>query len=309
MEYYVSKNHDRLNEREFSPEILTNKLCLNPKYKVTLKCPPKRVNVLLDSGAFQDIEEDERLSFKDALARQLTYEESVGFVSKFIVSYDRIVDESPTVQGKRLKRRVSEARAERYVKETIDAAKYISDERTELTPRRLVLSNQGTTPEQYVDCVKETLRFSEPEDVIGLGGFCIIGQVPRYVDDYFQVLGKVLPLMKRRGITRIHMFGVGVFKVLVKTHVMCHKYGITPSYDTSSPEFNAVFGKVFTPDTENVGPAGVHLRKVFAKEDKYELYHPRDWAMMNIEMVNLFWERLNSMYPLKDEHHGHQSVS
>jgi len=309
MEYYVSKNHDRLNERVFAPETLTDKLCLNPKYRVTLNRPSEQVNILLDSGAFQDIKQEQRLTFHEALDRQLEYEKQVGFVSKFLVSYDRIVDESPTVQGKRLKRRVSKGKSERYVEETINAAKFLSDSRRELKPRRLILSNQGVTPDQYIDCVKEVLRISEPDDVIGLGGFCIIGQVPKFTDDYFQVLKKVLPLAKRNGIRRVHMFGVGVFKVLVKTHVMCQKYGIVPSYDTSSLEFNAVFGKVLSPDVENIGPAGIHLRKVFTKEDKYELYHPRDWAMLNIQMANFFWEKLNDLYPLQDENNGYRPIS
>jgi queuine/archaeosine tRNA-ribosyltransferase len=301
MEYFVSKNHNTLNKRVFAPETITNRLCLNPKYGVYLQSPPAQMNILLDSGAFQDRERSQRLSFNDALDRQLRYEQHLGFVSKYIVSYDRIVDESPIVQGKRRKRRVSRRTADRYVEETIDAAKFFADQRRDLKPRRLVLSNQGVNPDQYVDCVKETLSFSHPSDVIGMGGFCIIGQVPKYTEDYFETLERTLPLLRKSGVKRLHLFGVGVFKVLIKTHVMCQKYGIIPSYDTSSPEFNAVFGKVFSPDIDFEGPEGVHLRKVFDKGDKYRLYHPRDWAMLNIQMVNIFWDKLNELYPLPEE--------
>lgn len=298
MEYYVSKVHDNLNGRVFSPEDVTSKLCLNPKYRISLKRPPEEMQFILDSGAFQDIKANQRLTFQSALNRQLNFESRTGFVSTYLVSYDQIVDESPTVQGIRKKRRVNFDVAERYVQETIDAAKFLADQRRELKPRRLVLSNQGVTPEQYLDCMKEILSFSEPEDIIGLGGFCIVGQIPRYAKDYYKVVDKALPLLKSRGIKRLHLFGMGVFKILIKTHVMCHEYGITPSYDTSSPEFNAVFGRVFTPDTESLGPEGVHLTNVFNREDKYILYHPRDWALLNIELVSIFWEKLNSLYPI-----------
>ena len=256
------------------------------------------MNILLDSGAFQDIEGDRRLSFSGALDRQLEYEDRHGFTSKFIVSYDRIVDESPTVQGKRLKRRVGPKTSAKYVDETINAAKYLADNRKDLRPRRLVLSNQGVNPNQYSGCIEEVLGFADKDDVIGLGGFCIVGQIPKYASDYYEVLNGLLPKLKARHIHRIHVFGMGVFKILIKTHVLCHKYGITPSYDTSSLEVNAVFGKVFSPDVSGMGPKGIHVSHVFDRKDKYELYHPRDWAMLNIEMVNTFWERMNQLYPL-----------
>lgn len=301
MQYFVSKNHDKLNRRVFNPETKVNRICLNPKYNVTLGNRADSVDVLLDSGAFQDIKKSERLTCQGALERQLNFEDKVGFFSKYIVSYDRIVDESPTVHGERKKRRVGLSMAEKYVQETIDAAKYLADERDELEPRRLVLSNQGINPDQYIRGLKEVLKFAEPRDVIGLGGFCIIGQIPRYVKDYYAVLERALPLLKVKKIRRLHVFGVGVFKVLIRTHVLCWKYGIIPSYDTSSLELNAVYGRSFQADHEGIGPQGVHLTTVFEKKDKYRLYHPRDWALFNIEQVNNFWEGLNKLYPLPKE--------
>lgn len=298
MEYFASKNHNRLNHRAFTPEKVSSHICLNPSYPVTLGQSPGRLNVLLDSGAFQDTAAHERLSFQAALDRQLCFEREQQVSANYLVSYDRIVDETPTIQGHRKKRRVPSQIADRYVSQTIDAAKFLSDHRRELEPRRLVLSNQGISPDQYVDCIKEVLRFAEPSDVIGLGGFCIIGQVPRLTADYFEVLRRALPLLKRRRIRRIHVFGVGVFSVLIKTHVVCSLTGIVPSYDTSSLELNAVFGRTFQPDTRGIGPAGVHLTSVFTKEDKYKLYHPCDWALLNIKIVNEFWRELNQIYPL-----------
>jgi hypothetical protein len=305
VEYFVSKNHDMLNGRPFAPEKSTPRVCLNPKYPVSLSSGTRNVYVLLDSGAFQDLKATERLSPRQALNRQLDFERRVGFESKFIVSYDRIVDESPTVQGHKRKRRVDSTLAGRYVDQTIDAAKFLADNREGLTPRRLVLSNQGVTVEQYVDCVKEILRFSEPTDVVGLGGFCIIGQVPKYSKDYFAVVKRILPMLRRRKIRRMHVFGVGVFKTLIKTHVMCSRFGVIPSYDTSSLELNAVFGRVFRPDLDGVGPSGVHLTTVFDKDDKYRYYHPRDWALINLNAVNALWRSINHFHPLPKDYLTH----
>jgi hypothetical protein len=299
MEFFVSKNHNTLNRRQYSPELLTPRLCLNPKYGVRLERPANEMEILLDSGAFQDISDEQRLTPEGALERQLRFEGRVGFRSSYLVSYDRIVDERITVDGQRRKKRVGSQTAQKYVDETIDAAQYLSEQRKALRPRRLVLSNQGVTSPQYVGCVKEVVRFAEKGDVIGLGGFCIIGQVPRLIAGYFRVLQQVLPVLERHHIRRLHLFGVGTFRVLIKTQALCHKYGIEPSYDTSALEFNAAFGKAFVPDTMGEGPRGVHVTRVFDKKDKFTLYHPRDWALLNIRTVNYFWSELNQLYPIK----------
>jgi hypothetical protein len=298
MEYFVSKNHDRLNKKPFAPESISQRICLNPSYPVSLQDGGTDTTILLDSGAFQDTGGKRRLTPQGALNRQLEYEAKRGFLADFLVSYDRIVDESPTVRGERRKRRVGRGAADRYVEQTIAAAKYLADHREELRPRRLVLSNQGVSPNQYINCLTEVLKFAEPDDVIGLGGFCIIGQIPKFTKSYFAVLERALPLLKKKRIRRVHIFGVGVFKILIRTHVLCSRVGITPSYDTSSLELNAVFGRTFHPDTRGIGPAGVHLTSVFSKDDKYKLYHPCEWALFNIKIVNEFWRGLNEMYPL-----------
>jgi len=93
MYFYVSKNHDRLNGKPFRPELVGERVCLNPKYRATVDTR-RRPKVLLDSGAFQDRHADKRLTFGEALTRQLDFEEERGFTSELIVSYDRLVDEA-----------------------------------------------------------------------------------------------------------------------------------------------------------------------------------------------------------------------
>lgn len=158
MQFFVSKNHNNLNRKPFSPETETSRICLNPKYGVRLTKPPKSLEILLDSGAFQDINDQMRLTFEGALDRQLAFENRVGFTSKYIVSYDRIVDETFNEDGKRVKSRVDGRTARRYVDQTVDAAKFLADHRKELKPRRLVLSNQGVSAGQYTRCVREVCR-------------------------------------------------------------------------------------------------------------------------------------------------------
>lgn len=292
MQYYVSKNHNRLNGRQFSPEMMHNRICLNPKYAASVSPAAKDTMVLLDSGAFQDRNSEARLSFSGALTRQLEFEDKQGFRSELIVSYDRLVDEEEGASG-RNKHRVSSQVANAYVEETINAAKFLADQRDDLAPRQLVLSCQGISLDQYVECVKEVLSFATADDAIGLGGFCIIGQKKRLCSQYYAILEQVLPLIKEHGINRLHLFGVGYFPPLVRTHAMCRQYGIQPSYDTSSYEFNGVIGRVFNPLAPGVS-------QVFRKDDKHYLYHPAEIAKMNIRLVANFWAELDRL-PILDE--------
>lgn len=301
MQFFVSKNHNNLNRKPFSPELETPRLCLNPKYGVRLERPASGLEILLDSGAFQDISDHKRLSFDEALQRQLNFEGRVGFRSKYLVSYDRIVDETFNEDGRRVKLRVDGRTARKYVDQTIDAAKHLADQRKELKPRRLVLSNQGVSPGQYTRCVREVLSFSENEDVIGLGGQCIVGQRPGYTKDYFEVLKNILPMIRRKGIRRLHIFGLGTFPVLVKTQALCWKFGVVPSYDTSALEVNARWGKVVAPPNVGDWLPTLHVTRVFGEEDKFELFHPRDLALLNIRIATRFWEEIDKMYPLRKD--------
>lgn len=302
MKFYVSKNHDRLNGRPFTPELAVDNVCLNPLYSARIS-KKSAAKVLLDSGAFQDRKKTQRISPEQALDRQLQYEIRQGFQSELLVSYDRIVDEASGSSG-RNKKRVSYYTAAKYVEQTIDGAKYLADSRRDLLPRRLVLSCQGVTTPQYLNCVREVASFAEPSDVIGFGGFCIIGQQRSLSKKFLRVVERALPLLKRRRIQRIHFFGVGYFPALVRANALCRKMGIDPSYDTSSYEFNGVMGRVFDP---GVGrrevacyPENVGMATVFPKRDKGTLYDPCQAALLNIRLVQNFWDELNRM-PLASE--------
>lgn len=282
MRYYVSKNHNTLNRKPFQPEKITPYICLNPYYSTSLSVP---ANVLLDSGAFQDVKTQHRLSFSSALQRQLDYEKGHNFTSECVVSYDRIVDEKYDKTMGQVKQRVDLRTATKYVRETIAAAKYLADQRSDMKSRKLILSCQGVTKRQYLYCLKEVLEFVEPEDIIGFGGFCIVGQKPQLITDFLRTVELALPKIKEKGVKRIHLFGVGVLRPLVRVYFLARKYGIDVSYDTSSYEFNSTMGKMFNPEI-------LGMSKIFTKEEKFEMYHPCDLALFNIKLINLFWDQV-----------------
>ncbi len=286
MRYYVSKCHDTMNRKVYAPETATPYLCLNPYYKVTLD-PGSDVSYILDSGAFQDVRSEHRLTFAQALDRQLSFESSVGRRAEAIVSYDRLVDEQIGDSGQ-FKKRVDADTGAEYVEETVKAAEYLSSKRVDLDGRKIVLSCQGTSARQYLQCLDSVLDVSEPGDIIGIGGFCILSKSKAYEREFYEIVSEAFPKIRDAGLSRVHISGMGVFRVLVQTDIWARMNGLECSYDTSAPEMNAVFGKVFN-------PINGEMNKVFEKVHKHQGYVPADLAMFNVRTINHYWESIAGM--------------
>lgn len=284
MKYYASKCHDILNGKPFIPECYAKGIMVNPNYpKISIRMG---TGYIVDSGAFQDVKTESRLTFKDALDRQLKLIEQIGYPAEAIVSYDRLVDEQ-AIDGKQFKARVDVDVGSEYVEETIKAAEYLNKER-ERIQSNLILSNQGVTVNQYIQCVENVLDFTDKDDIIGIGGFCIMRQNKQYKQDYYEIISKILPKIQEKGIKRIHVFGMSIFDVLIHTDMLTHKYGIECSYDTSSAEVNSVFGRVFNPE---IG----QITGVFDKSEKYTVYHPATLSHLNIKNITDFWTNWNTI--------------
>jgi hypothetical protein len=199
---------------------------------------------IIDSGAFSDSPE-ERLSFEDALLRQLKWESKASALwgqpwrAHALISYDLLIDEVWS-QGVRKKDRWSIREAERAVEVTVDAAKYLALNREMLSPRRLILSCQGVDAFQYAECVKEVLKVATPDDIIGLGGWCIIGCRTSYLPEFFATILLILPLIAARGITRIHIFGVLYLPALGRLLWLADQLGLRVSTDSTRPILQAV---------------------------------------------------------------------
>jgi len=282
MRYYVSKCRNSLNGKPYAPELANRFVCINPYYTIKLD-KSVRPKVIIDSGAFQDVGNDSRLTFENALKRQLDFEKKVGVTAEAIVSYDRLVDEQLDMVNGQVKKRVTQKVSVDYVQETIEAAKYLSEQRKRLGKRKLILSCQGVSVDQYLRCIDSILGYAEKDDIIGFGGFCIISRSNDYEKQYYSVLEKAIPKITEAGIARIHIFGVGMFRSLVQTDIYCRKNGIEASYDTSSPELNSTFGRVFF-------PPGPSLVCVYDKTQKFRGYHPAVLAEFNIKMIVQFWK-------------------
>lgn len=255
---YVSKCNDKLNSKELNTESISEYLCLNPIYPVTIN--NKDAKILMDSGAYQDTEKTKRLTFEKALARQLKYEQNIGVMIHRIVAYDFIGD----------------------LEETLKSNEFLVSKRKELEPRQLVLMIQGNSTYDYINCLIKTLNIADKNDCIGFGGVATAGKVNEVKFKLLDAFKLGLPLIFEAGIKDIHIFGVGSFTVLKEIKKIMDIYKllnkdidqINISCDTSSFEVRSVMGSVINIETEK-------WEKTFSKADKYINYHPADLTTEN----------------------------
>jgi len=240
---YIGLNETKWNHH---PIVTGGYCCVSPVYGKTERTKkknnvfvPAHNAVIQDSGAFCD-GPGQRLSFQEALQRQKDHAAQYDYANKieYRASYDLLIDEK-WEGGVRYKKRWTVDDAERAVKETIDAARYISKE------DRLshVLSAQGVDSSQYLECVLEVVPLMKDRDALGLGGWCITGlnkrkMLPEFLDTVKTVIPRVA-----ESVTRIHIWGVMLAEALGPLLWMCDQYDIKLSTDSSGPSWRPAFGE------------------------------------------------------------------
>lgn len=209
----------------------------------------------IDSGAFQDVRPDLRLTPAEALSRQLRWEglarETWGdprWRLARLVSYDRLIDEKWTAAGKK-KVRWSVREADSAVRETVDAAAYLSSRREALSPRGLILACQGVDATQYAECATGVLAHCRPGDVFGLGGWCILGIQRSWLPTFWAAMRRVLPMVRAAGLSQVHIFGVMWRPALGGLLWLADQEGLAVSTDSSSPVLAACW-KSATPSNK-----------------------------------------------------------
>lgn len=197
--------------------------------------------VMVDSGAFGD---KDRLSFSGALERQYAHEEANGYNSHSFVAYDLLIDEKWNSAGIRHKCRWHEDEAETAVSTTIAANEFLAMQ--SLGYRRRVHPLQGVTAAQQEYCADAVIPMVANGDILGLGGWCIIGWSPPGSDTriglemaFWDSAWRVIPKAAAAGIQHVHIFGVMVAAILGGLRWLCDEHGIeTVSTDSSGPQAN-----------------------------------------------------------------------
>lgn len=225
---------------------LEGKRMFSAANRVQAQIDPARVTGLLDSGAFSD-PPDRRLTLEAGLDRQLRFEQQASerwgapWQAYGLVSYDRLIDETWT-NDTRHKRRWSIGETEEAVRQTIEAADYLSRRREQLQPRKLILACQGVDAEQYLDCVSQICDIALPGDWIGLGGWCLLGRWKRWMPTFWATLYLILPRIASAGLQHVHIFGCLYLPALGGLLWLADQHGLSVSTDSSAPILSCTRG-------------------------------------------------------------------
>lgn len=203
------------------------------------------VRVLQDSGAYAEVNWFTRMTFVQALERQERHAEKYGYTDKIVAraSYDLLIDHRfAQISGRSHRRimRCTEAEGRVAVDVTVAAAQFLSAHRNGYN---LALNVQGVTPDQYLQCVKLVVPLLQIGDVLGFGGWCVLGRLPSMMVDFLQVLAKVLPFLAHEGVSHIHLYGCIYTPAISACLAICDHYGITMSLDSAYPTFAPSMGK------------------------------------------------------------------
>lgn len=206
---------------------------------------PGDCRVRQDSGAFSD-GPAYRLAPSQALQRQLEHaaRHKYFYQLESIASYDLLIDEKWD-GGRRHKSRWTILEAQAAVTQTVAAAQFLARHRYLIPDHiRLVLSAQGVDADQYLNCVSRIAPFFEDGDILGLGGWCIIGKRPSEMMPVFRrMLHIVLPYVGQGGwVDEIHIWGTLYAPALGELLWMCDQYGLKLSTDSAGPQIRPARG-------------------------------------------------------------------
>lgn len=215
---------------------------------------------------------------------QLRYEEQLRwwigdqtfhFETLFIYDDPAGVDEA-VIDGVKVKVRGTEESAAAAVEATLEAARYYSTQRRHIRGR-IGWVGQGIDAAQYMGCVKAMLPYFRQGDIIGLGGFCIWGRMPRRMQDTaHETIARVVNWGKRRGIREYHMLGVMYAPAVQWAAGLAQARRVRFSTDGSAPEQAACIGGRGYLE-------GCQVDLGYRPEHKYKEYHPCDLALANIQ--------------------------
>lgn len=285
MDFYPSKNNNRLNRRPFAPELVAGRAMVNPHYRVDL-APGTRY--IIDSGAFQERDMRKRLQPWSALDRQLRLEAKVeygscGLPAEAIITYDMLdgIDEAMS-GGARVKERGTDATASRAVRETIRSARHYKTQDHRVRGA-IAYACQGVSTAQYVACARELIPLIRPgRDWFAFGGLCITGIIRgQMLPVYTETLSAVVPMLQAAGITRAHILGVCLPEAVQVARALEKAHGVALSTDSRAPETGGcIYGAVYR-DMET-GALDGRQRKHYTKEQKWVDYHPNTLAHDNV---------------------------
>lgn len=204
-------------------------VCVSPVYgekqrRDTSISLPADCDVIQDSGAYCD-QHHGRLTPEDALRRQIKHAEQFSYTDQVThrATYDRLV-----------RKFVSDEDARVGVQQTVEAARWLHHHRDDT---RLIITAQGKTTAQYVQCVRDLLTYFEEGDVLGLGGWAYTGKDRSFtlLTLFREMARQVIPLAAEHEVKAVHVWGVLMPAALGALLWEADQYGIAVSTDSTGP--------------------------------------------------------------------------
>lgn len=242
--FYCGVNETTWNHHPVQPGPYT---CISPVYGRSLRTKmvnrvrvPPHTMVMQDSGAFSD-GPGQRLSIEAALDRQMQHAETYGYAAQVThrASYDLLIDEKWEA-GRRHKERWTELDAQDAVAETVHAAAHLAHNRQGVGA---ILSVQGVSAKQYLACAQRIVLLLEPGDILGLGGWCILGKIHSLLTVFSETMTALMPFLGREGVKQVHLWGVCWTPALEIIAWWAAQYGIRVSVDSAHPSLHPVQGQ------------------------------------------------------------------
>lgn len=171
----------------------------------------------------------------------MTHAQTYGYATQVThrASYDVLIDEK-WYEGRRHKERWSELDAQEAVAETVRAAAYLSKHRQGVGA---VLSVQGVSAKQYLACAQQIISHLEPGDILGLGGWCILGKIHSLLSVFRETMSLLLPFLGREGVEWVHLWGVCWSPALEMVTWLATQSGVKVSVDSAHPSLHPVQGQ------------------------------------------------------------------
>lgn len=290
VDFYCGINETKWNYHPVAPGPLA---CISPIYGKTIRTKktnhisvPSNTSIIQDSGAFSDGPAD-RLTFEGALQRQLEHAKQFKYIDQVthIASYDLLIDEK-WIDSHRQKQRWTVTEAEDAVIETINAAQYLIKKRPAMN---LILSAQGVSANQYLDCVRQIVPLLDSNDILGLGGWCIIGKMPRRMMPVFRrTIRLIVPYAADENVKWIHIWGVIYAPALGELLWLCNQSGIKLSTDSAGPSWRVAFGQWGYGNWRDNDYQGVHVKDRGIERAKH-VKLTRGW-LANLETTEYYRE-------------------
>lgn len=242
--FYCGVNETTWNHHPVEPGPYA---CIAPVYGRSLRTKtvnrvrvPATTLVLQDSGAFSD-GPGQRLSIEAALERQLAHAATYGYTAQVThrASYDLLIDEK-WENGRRHKERWSELDAQDAVAETVRAAAYLAAHRQGVST---ILSVQGVSAKQYLTCAQSIVPLLVPGDILGLGGWCILGKIRSLLPVFAETMAFLMPFLGQEGVEWVHVWGVCWTPALEILTWYAAQHGIKVSVDSAHPSLHPVQGQ------------------------------------------------------------------